>query len=67
MVIAADQGLGNCPDEHAAPPSGPSRRLAQARPDLVTFVPSKGARHTTEWNVDPDGWDTSVARFLLKL
>jgi hypothetical protein len=48
-------------------PSGPSRRLAQARPDLVTFVPTKGARHTQEWNVDPDGWDTTVARFLLKL
>jgi pimeloyl-ACP methyl ester carboxylesterase len=48
-------------------PSGPSRRLAQARPDLVTFVPVKGAGHTKEWNVDPEGWDTAVARFLLKL
>jgi len=54
-------------DDDEYVPSGPSRRLAQARPDLVTFVPSKGARHTKEWNVDPDGWDTAVARFLLKL
>jgi alpha-beta hydrolase superfamily lysophospholipase len=54
-------------DDDEFVPSGPSRRLAQARPDLVTFVPSKGARHTKEWNVDPEGWDTAVARFLLKL
>ncbi len=48
-------------------PSGPSRRLAEARPDIVTFVPSRGAAHTREWNVDPEGWDTAVARFLLRL
>ena len=48
-------------------PVGPSRMLAEARPDLVTFVPSRGARHTKEWNVDPDGWETAVARFLLGL
>jgi alpha-beta hydrolase superfamily lysophospholipase len=54
-------------DDDEYVPSGPSRRLAQARPDLVTFVPSRGARHTKEWNVDPEGWDTAVARFLLKL
>jgi pimeloyl-ACP methyl ester carboxylesterase len=54
-------------DDDEFVPSGPSRRLAEARPDLVTFVPSRGARHTKEWNVDPDGWDTAVARFLLSL
>ncbi|HEY6798127.1 MAG TPA: alpha/beta fold hydrolase [Kineosporiaceae bacterium] len=54
-------------DDDEFVPSAPSRRLAQARPDLVTFVPVKGARHTKEWNVDPDGWDTAVARFLLAL
>jgi len=48
-------------------PCRPSRLLADARPDLVTFVPSRGARHTKEWNVDPDGWDAAVARFLLGL
>jgi uncharacterized protein len=52
-------------DDDEFVPSGPSRSLAQARPDLVTFVPVKGARHTKEWNVDADGWDTAVARFLL--
>jgi len=54
-------------DDDEFVPSAPSRRLAQARPDLVTFVPVKGARHTQEWNVDPEGWDTAVARFLLTL
>lgn len=48
-------------------PAGPSRRFAEARPDLVTFVPSHGARHTQEWNLDPHAWDTAVARFLLRL
>ncbi len=54
-------------DDDEYVPSGPSRRLAQARPDLVTYVPSRGARHTKEWNVDPEGWERSVARFLLGL
>ena len=48
-------------------PAEPSRRLAAARPDVVTYVPSTGARHTKEWNVDPEGWDSAVARFLLEL
>ena len=47
-------------------PAGPSRRLAEARPDLVTYVPFQGARHTQEWNVDPDRWEREVARFLLQ-
>jgi hypothetical protein len=52
-------------DDDEFVPSGPSRRVAAARPDLVTFVAVPGARHTKEWNVDPDAWDTAVARFLL--
>ncbi len=54
-------------DDDEFVPSAPSRLLAQARPDLVTFVGGGGARHTKEWNVDPEGWDTAVARFLLDL
>ncbi|MBB2899713.1 hypothetical protein FHR75_000501 [Kineococcus radiotolerans] len=45
-------------------PDGPSRRLAQARPDLVTYVPSSTAGHTREWNVDPQRWETAVRRFV---
>lgn len=52
-------------DDDEFVPAGPSRRLARARPDLVTFVPVPGAGHTREWNVDPEGWETAVARFLL--
>jgi uncharacterized protein len=48
-------------------PSGPSRRFAEARPDLVSYVSIEGARHCKEWNVDPDAWDSAVARFLLRL
>jgi pimeloyl-ACP methyl ester carboxylesterase len=54
-------------DDDEFVPAGPSRRLALARPDVVTLVPSRGGRHCKEWNVDPDGWDTAVARFLLSL
>jgi uncharacterized protein len=48
-------------------PSGPSRRLAAARPDLVTLVSTRGALHTQEWNVDSETWDAAVARFALDL
>ena len=48
-------------------PAGPSRQLAEARPDLVTYVPVSGARHTQEWNLEPQEWDAAVARFLLRL
>jgi alpha-beta hydrolase superfamily lysophospholipase len=54
-------------DDDEFVPAEPSRRLALARPDVVTYVPSQGARHTKEWNVDPDAWDSAVARFLLEL
>ncbi|MEZ0166717.1 alpha/beta hydrolase family protein [Kineococcus sp. LSe6-4] len=45
-------------------PSGPSQRLAQARPDLITYVASSTARHTKEWNVDPQGWESAVREFV---
>ena len=45
-------------------PVGPSRALAQARPDLVTMEPWDTARHTKEWNVDPERWERSVAEFV---
>ena len=48
-------------------PVGPSQRFADARPDLVTFVPLDGGLHCKEWNTDPDAWDAAVARFLLRL
>ena len=43
---------------------GPSQGFAQARPDLVTMEYWDSARHSKEWNVDPDRWDRSVAEFV---
>jgi uncharacterized protein len=51
-------------DDDQVVPSGPSRRLALARPDLVTHVPVAGARHTREWNVDPQAWEAAVEPFI---
>jgi pimeloyl-ACP methyl ester carboxylesterase len=45
-------------------PAGPSISLAAKRPDLVRFEPWHLARHTKEWNTDPDRWDAVVRAFL---
>ena len=45
-------------------PAGPSAALAAKRPDLVRYVPWRGARHTKEWNQDPQRWEQVVADFL---
>ena len=45
-------------------PAGPSISLAGKRPDLVQFEPWREARHTQEWNVDPERWDAVVRDFL---
>ncbi|MGF1661378.1 MAG: alpha/beta hydrolase [Kineosporiaceae bacterium] len=51
-------------DDDEFVPSRQSRALAQARPDLVTLVPYRGADHTCEWNVDPDRWEAAVEAFV---
>ncbi|GAB7189865.1 alpha/beta fold hydrolase [Kineococcus sp. NUM-3379] len=53
-------------DDDEVVPSGPSRRLAEARPDLVTHVPSSGVLHTKEWNLDPAAWEAAVVAFLTR-
>ena len=45
-------------------PAGPSVSLAAQRPDLVRFEPWQQARHTKEWNVDPQRWEAVVRDFL---
>lgn len=45
-------------------PVGPSLALAGARPDLVTMERWDRARHTKEWNVDPERWESSVSEFV---
>ena len=45
-------------------PIGPSERLAEARPDLVRFEPWETARHTKEWNTDPERWENALREFV---
>lgn len=45
-------------------PIGPSRAVAQVRPDLVTFEEWAVARHCKLWNTDPGRWEGSVAAFV---
>ncbi|MCZ4516833.1 hypothetical protein O3Q52_53790, partial [Streptomyces sp. ActVer] len=54
------------PDDTVAP-WGPSRRLAQARPDLVTLHTVRGAPHGAMWNADPAGYQEALRRFLTPL
>jgi uncharacterized protein len=41
-----------------------SRRLAEARPDLIEFEVFEGARHTKLWNHDPERWTGLVNSWL---
>lgn len=54
------------PDDTLAP-WGPSRRLAAARPDLITLHPVRGAGHGAMWNADPAGYEEILRRFLVPL
>jgi uncharacterized protein len=45
-------------------PSGPSERLAAARPDLVTLELYDTAQHTRLWNYDPERWESAVSAFV---
>lgn len=47
-------------------PAGPSLALAQARPDMVSYIEFPRARHIKAWNTDPGRWEREVARFLLR-
>lgn len=53
-------------DDGYVPASG-SRRLAERRPDIVTFVPYATARHTKLWNYDPEGFTRQVQDWLAEL
>ena len=45
-------------------PFAVSRRFVDRRPDLATLVTFPSVEHTQEWNVDPEGWDAAVSRWL---
>jgi pimeloyl-ACP methyl ester carboxylesterase len=42
----------------------PTRDLAAARPDVVTFVQVDGAGHTRSWNADPPRYAGALTSFL---
>lgn len=48
-------------------PVGCSDRLAEARPDLVTYLRVPDAGHVTAWNTDPHTYEIALARFLGEL
>ncbi|MEU6867850.1 hypothetical protein ABZ924_32225 [Streptomyces sp. NPDC046876] len=54
------------PDDAIAPWE-PSRRLAAARPDLVTLKTVRDAPHGAMWNADPEGYEEALRRFLTPL
>jgi pimeloyl-ACP methyl ester carboxylesterase len=45
-------------------PYEPSASLAEKNPEMVTFEPFTGTRHTKEWNVDPERWERVVRAWL---
>lgn len=45
-------------------PVGPSAELAERNPTFVTFERFHRARHTKEWNVDPDRWNRVTTDWL---
>ncbi|UQX00564.1 hypothetical protein [Streptomyces sp. RerS4] len=54
------------PDDTLAPWE-PSRRLAEARPDLVTLQTVRDAGHGAMWNADPGRYEEALRRFLTPL
>jgi alpha-beta hydrolase superfamily lysophospholipase len=54
-------------DDDGFVPATGSRRLADRRPDLVTFVAFNEARHTKLWNYDPVRWNAAIAAWLAEL
>ncbi|MDG4865735.1 hypothetical protein P8605_47060, partial [Streptomyces sp. T-3] len=54
------------PDDALAPWTH-SRRLAAARPELVTLHPVPEAPHAAMWNADPATYEETLRRFLTPL
>ena len=44
-----------------------SNKLAELRPDLVTFNVYPNATHTNSWNVDPARYERELREFLLRV
>ncbi len=44
-----------------------SDALAEARPDIVTYVRTAGVGHVRSWNADPAASEASVQDFLQRV
>lgn len=44
--------------------TGPTTEFAAARPDLVTLVETRTAGHCRSWNLDPERYEETLAKFL---
>ncbi|MEO7007450.1 MAG: alpha/beta fold hydrolase [Terrimesophilobacter sp.] len=51
-------------DDDGYIPPAPSRALASARPDIVTFEAFHDARHTKLWNYDQERWNAAIRQWL---
>ena len=51
-------------DDDGFVPSTASRRLAEARPDLVTLVPFSIAKHVRLWNYDPERYTRAIRTWI---
>ncbi len=54
-------------DDDPTVPVVTSDALAEARPDIVTYVRVAGAGHVRSWNVDPAAYEASVRDFLQRV
>ena len=54
-------------DDDDTVPIETSNALAQAWPDLVTYIRVPGAGHVRSWNVDPEAYEAAVRDFLQAL
>lgn len=54
-------------DDDPTVPVTTSDALAEARPDIVTYVRSEGVGHVRSWNADPSAYEASVRGFLERL
>ena len=67
VARAADLGLPTLimhSDDDGFVPSTASRALAEARSDIVTFVPFSVALHTKLWNYDEAKWKAAITQWL---
>lgn len=51
-------------DDDGYVPSGPSRELAAARPDIITYVAFEKARHCKMWNYNQPKWEGAITEWM---